>query len=354
MCEIRRTLTLSIFARLASQSSFYYWKDSFLKPCSCTWNSFSSLAVCSECANITSYVEKSCNASGCYELNLPGGPSISGFGSQINSSVTNISAELRAIEASVVQFSSLISKKMNDSDDTFAWECALSYCINTYSTSVTDGIINQTITKSWLNNSASYSEDSDLILKPPLSNLGDKGNNTTFRVSRLAAQAMTSFMSSTFTGSGGINVTGTGSAFSSDVIHALYDTENFSVRVSNLATSMTNNIRQQNNSGSDPCSGLAMKTETYVKVRWAWFAYPAAVLVLSLVYLAGTIIESTQRDVDIWKSSNIALLFHGKVMGLEKPKEITVEAMSRMGPTAAAIEVELVQTDGRGWMLVQK
>lgn len=109
---------------------------------SCTFDSFSSLAVCSKCVDISSHIVKSCNNSEC-QLSLPAGPSIQGHGGQINSSVTNISARLSDIEPSVFQFSSLISKRMNNFDVVVAWECALSYCVNTYSASVTDGIIEQ-------------------------------------------------------------------------------------------------------------------------------------------------------------------------------------------------------------------
>lgn len=179
-------------------------------------------------------------------------------------------------------------------------------------------------------------------------------NASTFRVASLAAKAMNSFMSKTFTGSGGIDTSSTGSAFSSDVIHALYDTKDYSKRVENLAISMTNNIRQQNDSGLSPFSGVAFKTETYVNVRWAWFSYPATVLVLSLLYLIGTIIETTRRDVAIWKSSNLAMLFHGKTMALEKAKSIAVNKISLMDEMATGIEIELLQTDKQDWKLVQR
>ena len=124
---------------------------------SCTWNTFASLAICSKCVNITSFVEKTCNESGCYQLLLPGGPSLLGFTGQINSSVSHISRELNDIEASVVRFSSLLSKRTHDSDDVLAWECALSYCVNTYIASVTNGDIQQRINETWRNNSASHS-----------------------------------------------------------------------------------------------------------------------------------------------------------------------------------------------------
>lgn len=243
---------------------------------------------------------------------------------------------------------------MDDTDDIQAWECSLSYCVNTYFASVTDGEIEQRVEKSWRNNSASHSQDSDLIYNPPQSIINITANASAFRVDHLAATAMNSFMAKTFTGSGGINSSSSGSAFSSDVIHALYDTKNYSKRIENLVTSMTNNIRQQNDSGSGPFEGIAYKTESYVHVRWAWFAYPATVLALSLLYLLGTIIESRNRDILIWKSNNLALLLHGQGLELSKSDHLPVNTLSEMGEMARDIKVELIQTSDEDWRLVQR
>ncbi|KAL9138393.1 MAG: hypothetical protein Q9175_000376 [Cornicularia normoerica] len=204
---------------------------------------------------------------GCYELSVAGGPSLFGFGGQINSSVTRISTNLDDIEASVVRFSSLISERMKGSDNVLALECALSYCVNTYFASVTDGDIDQRVEETWRNNSASHSQGSDLIYNLPQSIINITANASISKVVSLAASAMNSFMSETFSGSGGIYSSGSGSAFSSDVIYALYDTKNYSKSIENLAASMTNNIRQQNDSGSAPFEGVAYETETYVNVR---------------------------------------------------------------------------------------
>ena len=254
----------------------------------------------------------------------------------------------------MLRFSSLFSKRMNDSDDVLAWECTLSYCVNTYSALVTDGDVEQRIEKTWRNNSASHSQGSDLIYNPPQSRINITADASSFKVARLAANAMNSFMSKTFTGSGGINSSSSGSAFSSDVIHALYNTQDYAKSIENLATSMTNNIRQQNDSGSSPFEGVAYKTETYVHVRWAWFSYPATVSVLSLLYLLGTIIESRNRDILIWKSSNLALLLHGQGLELSKSDHMPVNTLSEMSEMAKDIEIELIQTSDEDWKLVQR
>ena len=300
-------------------------------------------------------IEKTCDEAGCYKVRLPGGPSLHGSGSQINSTLSKFAKDLDNIEPSVVRFSILSSKKTNEWDDLYeAWECSLSYCVNTYLASVTNGEIKQRIEKTWRNNSASHSQHSDLLYNPPQSITNTTRNASTFKVSSLAAKAMNEFMSRTFTGSGGFNSSGSGSAFASDVIHALYNTENCSKSMENLAASMTNNIRQQNDSGSSPFEGVAHQTETYVDVRWSWFAYPATVLALSLLYLLGTIVESRDRDILIWKSSNLALLLHGQGLQLSESGHVPVNTLSEMNEMANDVNIELIQTSNEDWRLVQR
>ncbi len=320
---------------------------------SCTWSDFSSLAVCSKCADVTSYIKKSCNDTGCYSLSLPGGPSIFGFGGQINSSVSSISSDLKDIEPTVLQFSSLISKSEKNSESASAWECVLSYCVNVYSANVHDGNFEESVTRSWLNNSASLDQGSDLIYRPPTFITNTTGSESEFRVADLAARAMNSFMSETFTGSGGINSSRSGSAFSSDVIQALYTAENYSSTIQNLAQAMAKNIRRQNDSGLSPFSGIAYQGETYVHVRWAWFSYPVAIIVLTIILLAGVIIENAQGQLRVWGASNIALLFHGQGLSLEDVGHAPINTISQMTTKAKAVDVQLIKASNEEWKLVE-
>ena len=319
----------------------------------CTWPEFSSLAICNKCENITSLVEKDCDDTGCYMLSLPNGPQISGLGGQINSSVTNISTNLNDIQASVFRFSSLVSKSVNDPNDAYAIECAMWYCVQTYATSVKDSILHQEILSSYRNDSATLAHHSDLIYNTSASSHPKSAANTTiFRVAFLAAEALNSFMSSTFTGSGGLNRSG--SAFSSDIQQALYNTANISARIDNLAVAMTNNIRQQSDNLTNPAQGTTWVSETYVHVRWKWFTYPAAVAILAIVFLTGSIVETAYREVLVWKASNLALLFHGQGLDLTDPPFVKVNRLSRMSELAKDVKIELTQTIEEDWRLVQR
>lgn len=266
--------------------------------------------------------------------------------------MTRISSELEHLEPSVLQFSSLISKPVNSSEGASAWECALSYCVNTYSTAVRDGTFEQHVKASWLNNSASHSQQSDLIYRPPASSINMTGECPEFRVAHLVASAMNSFMSKTFSGSGGINSPRSGSVFSSDTIQALYSTQNYSARIATLATSMTNSIRQQNDSDFGIFRGHAYKTETYVHVRWAWFCYPAILVLLTAILLIGIIVENARGEIRVWGSSNVALLFHGQGLPLEDVGNRPINTISQMTEKAKAVNARLIRASDEEWKLV--
>ncbi|KAL8760223.1 MAG: hypothetical protein Q9199_000246 [Rusavskia elegans] len=316
----------------------------------CSWEDFSSLAICSRCVDITSYVEKQCTDGKCHLLYIPDGPTLSGLGGQINSSTTNISSELQGIEPSVLRFTSLLSKKVSDPDGALAIECSMFYCIGKYAASVTDGIAEQRLLASWRNDSARLDTKTDLILNPPTS-FGNESGTEPFRVTHLAAVALNSFMSETFTGTGGIN--NSGSAFSSDVMQALYDTSNLTRRIENLATSMTNSIRGQDDNVSGPAYGTAWTSETYLHVRWAWLAFPATLILLASCFLLGVILETAYRDILVWKSSNIALLFHGRSLCLSSRNGKPVNKLSAMTARANDVKARLVESDADGWKLDQ-
>ncbi|KAL8999341.1 MAG: hypothetical protein Q9169_001767 [Polycauliona sp. 2 TL-2023] len=316
----------------------------------CSWSELSSLAICSRCVDITSHVEKDCTNGKCHLLHIPNGPTLSGLGGQINASTTNISSQLNDIEPSVLRFTSLLSKQVSDPDDALAVECSMFYCIGKYSASVTNGIADQRLLASWRNDSARLDTNSDLILNPPASFSHTSGSEP-FRVTHRAAVALNSFMSQTFTGSGGIN--NSGSAFSSDVIQALYDTSNLTRRIENLATSMTNSIRGQDDNVTGPAYGTAWTSETYVHVRWAWLAFPASLILLASGFLLGVILETSYRDILVWKSSNIALLFHGRSLRLSGQDDKPVNELSAMTSRATDIKARLIESDADGWKLDQ-
>jgi len=113
---------------------------------------------------------------------------------------------------------------------------------------------------------------------------------------------------------------------------------NTKAMMNNIATSLTNNIRQ----GADPleyATGKAYKDQTTVVVRWLWIISPASLLFLSLLILIGTIIHSSQVKTRLWKSSITALM---QSLSDDGRRALgSLDCTSRMDARTSKIEVSL-------------
>ena len=87
-----------------------------------------------------------------------------------------------------------------------------------------------------------------------------------------------------------------------------------------LAISITAAIRQGgDSSNSAPARGTAFSSQTCVRVEWAWLAFPAVLLFLTLVFLMTTVAKSrrytrtgaAEDGRKPWKSSSLPLLWCG-------------------------------------------
>lgn len=249
----------------------------------CTWPPFVSLAICNKCTDPSTLVQKKCGKSECYRTYLPSDPSLSGPGGQLHCSLTNISNALNEINASVVRFSCLLNKNTNQSDMLTAAECSLWYCVQSYESSVIDGKPSQKVRSSWRNDSAPLWQASKLLYRPPSSTTSFAIDPSEFCVEKFAAEAMNSFMKEKLKGWGNIN--NSGSYFSSDIMQAIYTANNLTGMIEKLAVSMTNKIRKQKSSESDPILGITWKDESYVRVRWRWSSFPIKIVGPSLIFL---------------------------------------------------------------------
>lgn len=78
-----------------------------------------------------------------------------------------------------------------------------------------------------------------------------------------------------------------------------------------LANAMTSVIRQNGDTPStEYAHGTALGLQTCIRVQWAWLSLPSALIVLALAFLVATILKTRSWQMT-WKSSALALLFHG-------------------------------------------
>jgi hypothetical protein len=137
---------------------------------------------------------------------------------------------------------------------------------------------------------------------------------------------------------------------SSDLMSVIYNSGNITKTMNNLATSMSNYIRSSShdlNNTENTAEGKALGMETYVHVRWAWLTLPVACVLLAFVFLICAILSTKKHGDLAWKSSVLALLFHG-LEGQhrdQKPLEVSTRRISDMKDVARSIRVRLVDDD---------
>ena len=81
--------------------------------------------------------------------------------------------------------------------------------------------------------------------------------------------------------------------------------------VEGLANAMTSIVRQNGDTPStEYAHGTVYGSQTCIRVQWAWLSLPSALIVLAVTFLMATILGTRTWQL-IWKSSALALLFHG-------------------------------------------
>ncbi|KAL4908708.1 hypothetical protein BDW74DRAFT_173940 [Aspergillus multicolor] len=95
--------------------------------------------------------------------------------------------------------------------------------------------------------------------------------------------------------------------------------------------------------------GTVRTAEVYVSVQWPWLIFPSALVAMAVVFLALTVLVNRRRGLRLWKSSVLALLFHG-LEGLRWDDEVYSERLltsSQMDLAAQDVKVKLEVLDRR-------
>lgn len=128
----------------------------------------------------------------------------------------------------------------------------------------------------------------------------------------------------------------------------------------NITSSMTNIVRGLGFEGfSEPAVGVVHVTKTCISIQWPWLAYPSALVLLALSFFFLLLWEtrggSPRRGPEIWKSSPLALLYHGLHDSMEgdvdRQSGGDINKMSVMERIAKQTNVQLTEGLGTGTQL---
>jgi len=112
-----------------------------------------------------------------------------------------------------------------------------------------------------------------------------------------------------------------------DPARAMFRGESFPDTMDHVASSMTNSIRTGPN--STEVRGTVEVSEQHIRVRWPWMILPAALVVLSVMFLIVTMVTATRRCAG-WKSSALPSFYHGlAAWDSSEPYQGEIEEMER-------------------------
>jgi hypothetical protein len=338
----------------------------------CTWTGYSSLGVCSRCADLTPQVNKNCvrqpgidpgNLTGC-SVSLPNGFNLGGSAnsrfnvmamstSQTPLVYVNYSSPIVIVQ-SIIANASFVTPNVPVN----ASECVLIPCVLDYK----NASVNSSPTLfSYGFNGLAWIEFADRIWDNVTFNVSDspwygptidvrrdnKSRNypTRYRMTQPAFLALKNYLTPLLSGFVSSDGNGTLSyqsdgkahpveASAPDAMNAIYYppigcTDVFQNQIydwnmcaiNNLAIAMTAMIRSQPYTAFNPLtdtnfSTYAVMGTTYyplaiVQVKWIWIVPTAAIWLLGLILFFGVIRKTRRSGVKIWKHNALAVLFLG-------------------------------------------
>ncbi len=201
--------------------------------------------------------------------------------------------------------------------DIMGSECALFFCIKSYSITVSGGSQNETVVGNWsttaLRRGGSGSHGAEYVfIDVPVAKL-NVDNTTRYAVTHAAMMALRGFMERITSGTGHADLSSLD--YTSDWVEAMWNaTDNLPAWIVTFADSLTSDIRQtgklsETSKAGRMYDGSAVKLAPFVRVQWEWMCYPWLMIVLSILFLSHTVVLSARDNVSAWKGGSLPMLF---------------------------------------------
>ncbi|KAI0803535.1 hypothetical protein GGR55DRAFT_387037 [Xylaria sp. FL0064] len=343
----------------------------------CTWDPYDTLAVCDECVDLTPFIQEYCalgETSNNCGWQVPQGAKLTDR-TEVFSMTSQIpTARGDQPHSSIVRLIFMGTEAYDGKPgETKPWarQCLLSACVQTIETRVSNGVLSEKVVDTEMNNTV---VDNSNLNDGHDHNVYISGKDgTQYQLGIEAMLSMRGWFSSLFANGSAsrsaaaynrtitdnsvvVNLTvGISSGetfFDSDIVTAFYWNyyeypDGLDRLVSDTATSMTATFRSF--MGAVPVTGRAVYMESYVDVHWGFAVVPILVVVGALVFLLAMIYQSEKSTTQVWKSSALAMLFHG-LDDATKNQFAHANSLQEQKAQARATKVQL-EVSGDGTLL---
>ncbi|KUI58971.1 hypothetical protein VP1G_06274 [Cytospora mali] len=347
----------------------------------CTWEPFDTLAVCNECVDMTPYMIKSCGENstedGCGWKTMDGKAVLSA--DEVFSMTSQFESQEGGDPWSTIMKLTFMGTESSTSAagniQPWARQCTISACVQTITSQIVNGNLVENVTNTVTNDTVITHSSNETDLEPIIittDTSANSDNNSTSSptsyilsgeamlgmqswFSQLFASGSASRSSSAFNKTIGVNLTvgiSSGSTFfDTDIVQAFYWNyyeypSGLDMLMDDLSVSLTVAFRSL--LGQEPVDGVALTAESFVHVRWGFVTPLILAVVLTAGFLWAAMRRSWRCGAQPWKSSTLAVLFHGLEEDVrEKFEDMRDFRMQRK--TAQGVKVRLdVGGDGGG------
>lgn len=374
----------------------------------CTFVALQTLGICSSCKDVSESLKTNCryhdtnismSGGGVCKYEVPSGDSLqaycyqNGGGSQstlwnsttIYASPPDITKILAiSFEADAPELANCALNESFRMPEPVATECSISWCAKSVHNEVVNGSLSENVTSQtnlifpqdkcnasyyqnvdlgWALNKFSYDPSAETI--PPTVEIfaaflpGEVPRNMcadwrshpnhAFWINVQDSADIGSLFATIFTAS--YTSAYTYNTLFGELLYAI-NNGNLSTDLEAMVASMTNRVRQGPNSTIH--NGTAWTRETYIRVNWLWFIFPCGLVLLVTCFFVAAVVSSAQGSRSVWKSSSLALLFHGLWGWLDGVNLSSSQKTSTMHQTAKALRVQLAASkEGEMKLVVQ-
>lgn len=358
----------------------------------CTWGPFQSLAFCSQCTDITDQLHTNCSLQDIYLENggatldcnwttplgsimaqnftvafgivddnyLEPSYSILGAGLFTGNPDVNIGDHGQLASGEFLQFNGYYNFTLDRGNLSAiplprGTSCSLAFCMKTYYSEFIAGKLQDTVineTALLFQNDPAYSLTiyNDALLAGVV---GDSypdnfdayaayysGQSEVFWVNGASLLGFMGVLASTLSFSTNLDGTSDQSNPTGTALNG-FNHGNISANFVKLATGISDAIRSA--PGNVQVTGQAFGTQVFVQVRWPWLSFAASIVLLTAIFVAFSVVFSLEKGESIWKSSSLALLFHGLKGWTEQ--ELDIQSMDEMEEKANEMHAVLERDD---------
>ena len=136
--------------------------------------------------------------------------------------------------------------------------------------------------------------------------------------------------------------------FTNMLLNGLTSSPDIPKTMDRVAAAMTSRLRDMSN---HTVRGQSVSIDLYVRVSWLWLLLPVFSVTLGTVLLVSVMITTRKHKLPIWKTSELALLFHG--LDFRVDDRVKMHKASHMEDIALALQVRLGR-NGNGVLKLEK